>query len=213
MFSTVLATLKDGKCSSPNKDGLVHFPDLPVNTRQLTDAEVVTHTMAFDIFSVTPDCIGTIIGADFCYALMNEADTEQRRVFQLVKLNQQEDTFIPNPNYTDFIFTAIPIDRTKCTQQKNGRTVCCQRNTLNKTIRLEPAFSFGIVTQNYADIDYPLLMFGVSRKENLVRAYRVDFGRLGYPNDVFSNVYDSYNTIETASKSPMIRLLIGEYKY
>lgn len=207
----VLGMLKDWRCSTPDGDGLVHFPDLPVDRNQIMDAEVVTHTKAFNIFSVTPDCNGTIIGADFCYALMNETDTEQRQVFQLVKLDQSGDTFIPNPNYTDLIFTALPIDRTKCTQQQNGRTVCCQRNTLNKIMRLDGTFSFGIVAQNYESIDYPLLTFGVSRKDQLVSSHRVDFGRLGFPDDIFSNVYDSYNTIRTASNSPVVSLLIGEY--
>ncbi len=206
----MLGVLKDWQCSSPDKDGLVHFPDFPVDITQIIGAEVVTHTKAFNIFSVTPNCSGTIIGADFCYALTNETDTEQRQVFQLVKLDQLGDTFSPNPNYTDLIFTALPIDRTQCTQQESGRTVCCQRNTVSKRMRLDGVLNFGIVAQNYDNVDYPLLMFKVSTKNQLIQSYRVDFGRLSFPDDVFSNVYDSYNTIRTASNSPVINLLIGE---
>ena len=203
--------VKEWQCSPPDRDGLVHFPDLPVNRGQISDAEVVTHTKAFFIFTTMPNCSGTIVGADFCYVLMSETDTQQRQVFQLVKLDKLGDNFIPDQNYTDTIFTALPIDNTKCTQQPNGRKVCCQRNTMSTGLRLEGDLSFGIVAQNVEMVDYPLLTFGVSRKDRLVRSYRVDYGRLSFPDDVFSNVYNSSNTIETVSSSPVFRMLIGMY--
>lgn len=202
---------KEWQCSAQDQDGLVYFPDFPVDRSQLADAKIVTLNKEFFIFSITPDCTGRIIGADFCYGLTSDTNMEQRRVFQLVKLNRVDGTFVPDTNYTDSTFTGVPIDQTECTRQPSGRLVCCQRNTMDTGLMLDKeVLSYGILVQNIEMVDYPLLKFGVSRREYFMQAYRVEFEELSNPDDVFANVYNSSNKIQTVTSSPVLRLIIGK---
>jgi len=201
------------QCSSVESDGLVYYPNVPANEYSIADADTATHTRSMYIFSTNPTCNGTIIGGEYCYILDNPNGNEKRQVLQLIKLNQVNNAFIPDTSYMDIVFSAVPIDRTKCTQQSNGRWVCCQRQTMDTRIPLERNFTFGILTDNVGVLSYPLLKFGVDNKEFVVQSFRVDFDRLNNPTSVFNNDYNSMNTIQTVTTLPVFRLIIGKARH
>ena len=189
----------------------MYYPDVPADKTHTREAGVVTHSRAFYIFETTPDCNGTIIGADFCYRLENTTRLQLSRVFEYAKLEVKGDNiFTLAANSTVHRLSAIHLDHTRCEPQQDNSSNCCQRMTMRgEGLRLVEGTSLvlGILIEN-VDMSYPLLQFGEQLEQYHVQARVVDLNIVKYSGSVFNGTFDASNTNGDPVSLPILRFVV-----
>ena len=208
-------------CSAVDENGYLYFPDYPVDKHHLSGVTNFTLGQEFRIYSFTPNCNGTIIGADYCFHNQEVGTTVySREVIRIYEFRRDGINFVPKNNFSSTrVLLGIPIDRTQCiaAEPPLQGLLCCERITfsVNGPISLtageELVFAILAKHQGFTIKYYPVLKYSTARPEYQVQTFEVDPSRLpAGQTSIFDHVYGPSNTKEETTTFPILRFMVGK---
>ena len=202
-------------CSAVDENGYLYFPNYPVDKHHLSGATLFTFGQELRIYSFTPNCSGTIIGADYCFHSQNGNSRDNKEVLLIFELKRDGINFVAKKgvNSTRFLI-GIPIDETQCRDAEPPMQglLCCERITFNVNgpipLTAGEELAFSILATNRGNKSYPALQYSTARPEYQVRTFEPDVSRL--PNKIFDHEYGPDNTKEEITTFPILRFVVGK---